>query len=81
MGPVRILLILVALGLLSLSVTACGGDDDTATTTVTVTAPAGSTAGTDDEAADKGQVVEVELGEDGSTYFVKRLSRRLRPAR
>lgn len=53
---------------LPLGVAACG-DDEGATETVTVTAPAADGAATSD--ADKGKIVNVELGESGSTYFVK----------
>jgi uncharacterized cupredoxin-like copper-binding protein len=60
-------MLLVPLGaaMLTFGVAACG-DDDT-TETVTVTAPAGG----DTTAADKGKLVNVELGEKGSTYFIK----------
>jgi uncharacterized cupredoxin-like copper-binding protein len=67
--PVRMLLVL-GVALLPFSVAACGGDEgDNAAerVTVTVTATGGSTT----SAADKGKVVNVELGESGSTYFVK----------
>jgi uncharacterized cupredoxin-like copper-binding protein len=61
------LLILLAVAVLPFSIAACGGDDgDNATRTVTVT-----TGGPSTSAADKGKVVKVELGESGSTYFVK----------
>ena len=69
MRPVRMLLLL-GVAVLPFSVAACGGDDgDNATRTVTVTATA--TGGSSTSAADKGKVVKVELGESGSTYFVK----------
>ncbi len=64
------LLVLLGVAVLPFSVAACGGDDGgNATRTVTVTATA--TAGTSTSAADKGKVVKVELGESGSTYYVK----------
>ena len=65
--PMLLLLGVVALGV---GVAACGGDDgDNAAGTVTVTVTA---AGAPSEsAADKGEIVKVELGESGSTYFVK----------
>ena len=69
MRPVRMLLVLSVV-LLPFSAAACGDDDGgDATRTVTVTVTA-----TDDQstsAADKGKVVKVELGESGSTFFVK----------
>ena len=45
------------------------GTTMSATKTVTVTAPAAGDTST--TAADKGKVVNVELGESGSTYFIK----------
>ncbi|HEX4931422.1 MAG TPA: hypothetical protein VFV62_11985 [Gaiellaceae bacterium] len=60
------------MGLLALpiSVAACGGDDgDSASETVTVTVTA--TGDSPTSTADKGTIVNVELGESGSTYFVK----------
>jgi uncharacterized cupredoxin-like copper-binding protein len=63
------LLVLLGVAVLPFSVAACGDDDGDATRTVTVTVTA-----TDDQstsAADKGKVVKVELGESGSTFFVK----------
>ena len=62
-----VLLVMVGVGMLAFGVAACG--DDNATNTVTVTAPA--TGDTSTTAADKGKVVTVEVGESGSTYFVK----------
>jgi uncharacterized cupredoxin-like copper-binding protein len=65
---VRMLLVLSVV-LLPFSVAACGGDDgDEAAGTVTETVTATGAATT---SADKGEVVNVELGESGSTYFVK----------
>jgi len=58
MRPVRMFLLL-AVVVLPLSVAACGGDDSSTSTDSSTSA------------ADKGQVVNVELGESGSTYFVK----------
>jgi uncharacterized cupredoxin-like copper-binding protein len=63
------MLLLLGVAVLPFSVTACGGDDDNAARTVTVTATA--TGGSSTSAADKGRVVKVEVGESGSTYFVK----------
>ena len=64
------MLLLLGFAVLPFSVTACGGDDgDNVARTVTVTATA--TGGSSTSAADKGMVVKVELGESGSTYFVK----------
>jgi uncharacterized cupredoxin-like copper-binding protein len=63
------MLLLLGVAVLPFSVTACGGDDDNAARTVTVTATA--TGGPSTSAADKGEVVKVEVGESGSTYFVK----------
>jgi uncharacterized cupredoxin-like copper-binding protein len=55
---------------LSLGLAACGDDDDdNATETVTVTVPAAGEPSTD--AAEKGKVVNVELGENDGTYYVK----------
>ncbi len=68
MKPVRMLVMVLSVALLSLGLAACG-DDESDTKTVTVTAPAADDAST--TAADKGTVVNVELGESGSTYFVK----------
>jgi uncharacterized cupredoxin-like copper-binding protein len=65
--PVRMLLVLLGVAVLPFGVAACGGDNDTKTVTVTTPA-AGDTSTT---AADKGKIVKVELGESGSTYFVK----------
>ena len=66
MRPVRMLLVLLGVAVLPFSVAACGGDDGgEATRTVTVTATATG-------AADKGNVVKVELGEESeTTYFVR----------
>ena len=69
MRPFPILLLLGVVAL-PFSVAACGGDDgDNATGTVTVTVTAAGAPST--SAADKGEIVKVELGESGSTYFVK----------
>ena len=68
MRPVRMLLVLLGAAVLPFSVAACGTDSESATRTVTVTAPA---SGGPSSAADRGTVVKVELGEAGSTYFVK----------
>jgi len=56
--PVRILLLLGVV-VLPLGLAACGGDDSSAS------------ADSSTSAADKGKVVDVQLGESGSTYFVK----------
>jgi uncharacterized cupredoxin-like copper-binding protein len=56
--------LLLGIAMLPLGVAACGDDDATETVTETVSA-AGDSATTD-----KGKVVNVELGEKGSTYFV-----------
>ena len=69
MRPIRTLLVVLVIVAVPLGVAACGDDDDEATKTVTVTAPAAEGTSTTD--ADKGTVVKVELGESGSTYFVK----------
>ena len=69
MRPVRTLLVLLGLAVLSFGAVACGDDDEEATKTVTVTAPAAGGAATSE--ADRGTVVNVELGESGSGYFVK----------
>jgi uncharacterized cupredoxin-like copper-binding protein len=61
---VRNSLLLLGIAMLPLGVAACGDDDATETVTETVSA-AGDSATTD-----KGKVVNVELGEKGSTYFV-----------
>ena len=64
------LLVLLTVAVVPFSVVACGDDDgDEATGTPTVTAPAAG--GTSTTAANKGKIVKVELGESGSTYFVK----------
>jgi uncharacterized cupredoxin-like copper-binding protein len=64
------LLVLLTVAVVPFSVVACGDDDgDEATGTPTVTAPAGGSTST--TAANKGKIVKVELGESGSTYFVK----------
>jgi len=62
------MLLLLGVAVLPFGVMACGGDDD-ATRTVTVTSTV--TSGPPTSAADRGMVVNVELGESGSTYFVK----------
>ena len=58
--------VLLGLAMLPFGVAACGGDD---TKTVTVTTPA--SADTSTTVGGKGKIVKVELGESGSTYFVK----------
>lgn len=64
------MLLVLSVVFLPFSVAACGGDDgDNAAGTVTETVTA--TGGATTSAADKGEVVNVELGESGSTYFVK----------
>ena len=65
------LLVLLTVAVVPFSVVACGDDDgDEAAATPTVTtAPAAG--GTSTPAANKGKIVKVELGEAGSTYFVK----------
>ena len=65
------LLVLLTVAVVPFSVVACGDDDgDEAAATPTVTtAPAAG--GTSTPAANKGKIVKVELGESGSTYFVK----------
>jgi len=68
MKRVRTLLVLLGVAALPFGVVACGGE--TATETVTVTAPA--TGDTSATPADKGTVVNVELGEESKTiYYVK----------
>ena len=67
MRPVRTIFLLLGVAMLAWGLVACGDDDGTET--VTVTAPATGEEST--AAADKGEVVNVELGESGSTYFVK----------
>src|SRR5512145_2622040 len=62
---VRMSLMLLGVAMLPFGVAACGGDD---TKTVTVTTPAAGATSTSD---DEGTVVKVELGESGSTYFVR----------
>jgi uncharacterized cupredoxin-like copper-binding protein len=59
--------VLLGVAVVPFGAVACG--DDNSTKTVTVTAPA--TGDTSTTAADKGKIVKVELGESGSTYFVK----------
>ena len=66
MKAVRMSLILLGVVTVPFGVAACGGDD---TKTVTVTTPAAGAGSTSD--ADKGTVVKVQLGESGSTYFVR----------
>jgi uncharacterized cupredoxin-like copper-binding protein len=64
--------VLLLLGVVALpfSVAACGGGDgDNATGGGTVTVTVAGAPST--SAAEKGQIVNVELGESGSTYFVK----------
>ena len=61
--------LLLGMVVLAFGVAACGGDDDEATETVTVTVT--SAGEQDTTAADRGTIVNVELGESGSTYFVK----------
>ena len=65
------LLVLLTVAVVPFSVVACGdddGDEAAATPTVTTAPAAGGTSTT---AANKGKIVKVELGESGSTYFVK----------
>jgi len=70
MKSVRMLLVLFGVAVLSISLAACGDDDDdNAAETVTVTVPAAGEPSTD--APERGKVINVELGEDGATYFVK----------
>lgn len=66
MKAVRMSLMLLGIAALPFGVAACGGDD---TKTVTVTTPGAGAGSTSD--ADKGTVVKVQLGESGSTYFVR----------
>ena len=67
MGRTRMVLLLVVIAVLPFGVAACG--DDEAAETVTVTAPA---AGDTTTAADKGTVVNVELGEESqAVYYVR----------
>ena len=62
--------LLLGMVVLAFGVAACGGDDDDeASETVTVTVT--SAGEQDTTAADRGTIVNVELGESGSTYFVK----------
>lgn len=68
MRSVRMFLALLGVAVLSVGAAACG-DDESATKTVTVTSPAAAEPATTD--ADKGKIVKVELGESGSTFFVK----------
>jgi len=64
------MLLVLSVVVLPLGAAACGGDDgDTAAGTVTETVTA--TGGATTSAAERGKVVAVELGESGSTYFVK----------
>jgi uncharacterized cupredoxin-like copper-binding protein len=63
------LLVLVVVSL-PFGVAACGGEGDDAAGTVTVTTTVAGGGSTTD-VADTGTVVNVELGESGSTYFVK----------
>jgi uncharacterized cupredoxin-like copper-binding protein len=65
----RMLLVLVVVSL-PFGVAACGGEGDDAAGTVTVTTTVAGGGSTTD-VADTGTVVNVELGESGSTYFVK----------
>ena len=65
----RMLLVLVVVSL-PFGVAACGGEGDNAAGTVTVTTTVAGGGSTTD-AADTGTVVNVELGESGSTYFVE----------
>jgi uncharacterized cupredoxin-like copper-binding protein len=65
MRPIRLLVLLLGAVALPFAVVGCGDDEAETTRTVTVTAPA--SGGT----AEKGTIVKVELGESGSTYFVK----------
>ena len=65
----RMLLVLVVVSL-AFGVAACGGEGDNAAGTVTVTTTVAGGGSTTD-AADTGTVVNVELGESGSTYFVE----------
>jgi uncharacterized cupredoxin-like copper-binding protein len=65
----RMLLVLVVVSL-PFGVAACGGEGDNAAGTVTVTTTVAGDGSTTD-AADTGTVVNVELGESGSTYYVE----------
>lgn len=71
MRRLRMPLMLLGVTLLPFGVAACGDDvaGGGAAKTVTVTTPA--TGGTSTGAEEKGEIVEVELGESGETYFVK----------
>jgi uncharacterized cupredoxin-like copper-binding protein len=68
--PIRIFLVLLGV-VLPFGVVACGDDNGTETVTETVTETAPATGETPTDTADKGEVVNVELGEAGSTFFVK----------
>jgi uncharacterized cupredoxin-like copper-binding protein len=65
------LLVLLSVAMVPFSVAACGDDDggEAAATPTVTTAPAAG--GPSTTAANKGKIVKVELGESGSTYFVK----------
>ena len=68
MRLLRVILVL-SVALVPFSVAACGGDEgDDAARTVTVTT---ATGGATTSVAAKGTVVNVELGESGSTYYVE----------
>lgn len=75
MRPVRMLVVL-GVAVLPFGLAACGSDDgDNATKTVTVTVPAAAdtsdTTSTTADTSDRGTVVKAELGESGSTYYIK----------
>ena len=69
LSQARMLLVLVVVAL-PFGVAACGGEGDNAAGTVTVTTTVAGDGSTTD-AADTGTVVNVELGESGSTYYVE----------
>ena len=74
---VGLIFVLLGVAVLVLGVAACGGE--TATETVTVTAPAAG--GTSTGEADRGKVVEVELGESGRSISSSPISGQLTQAR
>jgi len=66
MRPIRLLLlVLLGVAIVPFIAAACGDDDGD------VTATERAARGTPTATADKGKVVKVELGESGSTFFVR----------
>jgi uncharacterized cupredoxin-like copper-binding protein len=61
----------VVLVVAGLSLAACGGSDSVSTQTVTATVTTPAPAAATEAAVDRGTVVNVQMGEEGATFFVR----------